>query len=166
MMKFYYNLRLMILVIFLSLCFISCREDDKTSDTKIPQITLTIISINPIAGSSVTSTATLTAELQYLISNFDSTQSYAVFIRFKRTDNSMEFIDLINDIEPVTSASGNVTYEYPVSAEVADSEILKPLKILYTLHSYSPGGVQPGEPDFDYKGSHLVSTTTVTCPAE
>jgi hypothetical protein len=156
-------------VFFFSVSLFSCQGDEKDDDLQSiqqSQTTLTIVSIDPTSGSSVNSSTTLTADIRYSIANYSTTQSYAVIIWFKRTDDTSELNDLTNGIESVASASGNVTHVYPLSADIADSVIKKPLEIMYSLHACPKSGTQPGEFGFDYDGTCIALTTVVTYPVQ
>lgn len=118
----------------------SCNKEESTIPTPPEKATLTLVSINPAAGTMLTGTEQIVAVLDYNYGeDFNAGYIMEVGLMFKNVTGGYEFGgNDPNDVK-VTSKEGTVTISYDLSDAWSDVDYQHPLTIKFNLSSSEPG---------------------------
>jgi hypothetical protein len=129
--------------LWLSLLLIGCDKKKEPQPTPQPEVTsLTLVSLTPAAGSTVSRASTLTAQLNYsLADNENSTYGYRVAIQFATTNSNTTFATSPSILD-LKERKGTVTLQYPLSLvwDRTSPATLHPITCYYYLQRVNASG--------------------------
>lgn len=129
--------------LWLSLLLLGCDKKKEPQPTPLPKVTsLTLASLTPAAGATVSRASTITAQLNYSLAD-DETSSYGyrVAIQFATATSTSTFATNPSTLE-LKERKDTVTLQYPLSLiwDRTNPAPLRPIKCYYYLQRVNASG--------------------------